>query len=97
MLVPRGIEASMASQCQIPSYETWLKGTYALGKPRSEELKVLDEAVRDYNKNIFGREGKLRALGNALTAWKQKEGPQWMNSARNRTGLLTQLDEFFSG
>jgi hypothetical protein len=86
----------MAPRNDIPSYEAWLKGTYAFGKPRSAELTVLDEAVRDYNKNIFGREGKLRALGDALNAWKLKEGPQWMNSARNKTGLLTQLDNFFN-
>lgn len=86
----------MLPQYQIPSYEAWLKGTYAFGKPRSQELKALDDALQDYNKSIFGREAKLRVLSDAFSSWKRKEGPEWKDSARNKTGLLTQIDDFFN-
>jgi len=82
----------------IPPYQKWMKETSVWNKPRSKEMKELDAAIQDYDRStLAARDAKLYNIRQYLNAWKAKEGPHWMQSVRNQTGIITALDKFLNG
>ena len=82
----------------IPPYDKWMKETHSWTKPRSKELKEIDEAIKDYGNSMPpGRDAKFYNIRYVLNAWKAKEGTHWMRSVRNGTGVITALDGFLNG
>jgi hypothetical protein len=75
----------------IPLHKTWMKETGVWNKPRSKELKALDEAIQEFS------DGKAPAsrVRQFYNAWKAKEGPHWMKSVRNASGIITAVDRYF--
>ena len=64
----------------IMSYDQWMKDTYSLTKPRSEELKKIDHFIKARNE---------RETLKALTVWidtQNKKGQDWHRSIRNQKG-----------
>jgi len=79
----------------FPSYDEWMKGT-ALGltKPRSDKLKKIDQALKDYNTSKSAP--ALSTLRKAFLDWAMWKGPSWPSSERNtaaKGALFTRLDK----
>jgi hypothetical protein len=72
------------------SHYTWMeqtnKGFFSI---RSSELKAIDNALIFHAK--WPNERNLRNLRAALSAWIDKEGMNWRQSGRNRTGAVEEL------
>ncbi|MFO1267775.1 MAG: hypothetical protein U1F67_13975 [Rubrivivax sp.] len=75
----------------IPPHAQWLEETSRnVFRPRSAELKMVDEAIAAY-----GRSPTPAAMGKiklTFEAWKRAKGPAWRASDRNRSGALGRLD-----
>lgn len=65
-------------------YKEWMQRTAVVARPRSPELKALDQALERHEK--FGGGDALWRLEQALTKWKAKQGPgdAWKKSIRNK-------------
>jgi hypothetical protein len=68
----------------------WSAWTEVPLRPRSAEMKALDEAVKVWGQ--ADREG-LDRVRVALSAWKVKEGQDWSQSKRNGQGAVSALNE----
>ncbi|HKZ04541.1 MAG TPA: hypothetical protein VJU81_03650 [Methylomirabilota bacterium] len=68
----------------------WIEWTDVPLRPRSAELKALDEAVKAWGQS--DRDG-LDRVRIALSAWKVKEGQEWSKSKRNAHEAVTALNE----
>lgn len=81
----------------IINYDTWMKDTARVGRPRSPELKVLDQAFLNYEK--LGTADAKRALQDAMDAWKRKQGPgdTWRKSSRNHNRAADKLAALLDG
>ena len=74
------------------SHEEWMKGTYVMGYPRSEEMKAIDAALQNFKPQV---PSSRKAIETALEAWKAKEeksGNHWLDSKRNKSGTIEKLD-----
>lgn len=70
---------------QLPSYDVWIQQTAAFGRPRSGFLVKLDEAIKS---------GDEKAVKIALDRWifeQKREGKNWRDSVRNRTGAVANV------
>lgn len=84
-------------------HETWMEKTSAGAfKPRSSELKAVDEAIKTYHQAKTSQ--NLRRIRIALHNWKMSKGygdgsgpPPWYTSERNRNGMITLLDKQIHG
>ncbi len=78
-------------------YDDWIKHTESLGARRSDELRVLDAALRGYQTDKS--QAALTRVKNALNAWKKSQGvgDAWKKSRRNKDGyvelLTTQVEK----
>lgn len=74
----------------IPTQAQWLEETSRnIFRPRSPELKLVDEAIGQYE-----RSGTPAAMGKVkltFEGWKRAKGPGWAGNERNRSGALTRL------
>lgn len=75
-----------------------MRRTNVPGRPRSKELKALDEELKDYHKGGGGSAAMWR-VQEALEAWKRAQGPgnAWVKSIRNRKGAVAQLTAQLAG
>jgi hypothetical protein len=75
----------------IPTKAKWLEETSRnLFRPRSPELKLVDEAICQYERSPTpAAMGKIKL---AFEAWKRAKGPAWYANERNRTFAMTQLE-----
>jgi hypothetical protein len=82
---------------KVMTYDEWKKLTDVVGKPRSKELKEVDEALKRLER--FGGGDALWRLQQALDAWKQSQGPgdAWKRSVRNKKLAVEQLTAQISG
>jgi hypothetical protein len=71
------------------SYDVWMKETYSYTKPRSKELRFIDEALKVYKD---GEPLRLTVLKTAFNEWKAKQGENWRSSVRNRTKICEKMD-----
>ena len=75
----------------IPTYADWTsKTTLGVLKPRSQELKNVDVALRAFEQDRNGT--ALKALALAWNAWKRTK-PDWKASERNKGRILDQLND----
>jgi len=93
--MPAPIPANRFDVWTIPSYDEWMKGT-ALGltKPRSDRLKKIDTALKDYT--AAKSDPRLITLRKAFHDWAMWKGPSWATSERNtaaKGALFTRLDK----
>ena len=73
------------------SHHDWLKLTDGgFTKPRSSELKVVDEALKRYHLGN-GTPALLEALQGALLRWMQLQGQNWKSSVRNKHNAVDTL------
>jgi len=81
----------------IVPYAEWIKGTALTGKPRSADMKKLDEAVLWYEK--CGNRVMLERLREALANWQRSKGAGdlWKKSERNHSRMITLLDAQLRG
>jgi hypothetical protein len=63
-------------------------------KPRNTQLKAVDDALLEYGK--ARNEKNLWKLKNAFEDWKRQEGINWEKSERNRTRIITKLNQELS-
>ncbi len=85
----------------IPTYKDWLEKTAVTGKPRSQALKEIDNAIKNYEtwkKSLISgtpakeaEEKKLVPIKVALRNWQSIKG-DWVHSDRNKTHIVAQLD-----
>ncbi len=81
----------------VMKYETWMEQTkLGLTKPRSDELKAIDEALKAHDS--VPSDDNLRKLRIALHKWKMSKGfggsvPAWKSAERNRKGAVELLDQ----
>ncbi|MBI5721385.1 MAG: hypothetical protein HZC37_27250 [Burkholderiales bacterium] len=75
----------------IPSKAKWLDETSRnLFRPRSPELKLVDEAIGQYERSPTpAAMGKIKLT---FEAWKRAKGPGWHANERNRSFAMTQLE-----
>jgi len=74
------------------TYEQWIKGTkLGLTKPRSAQLKAIDETLRQYDR--LRTNNQLEYLSYAFSIWKGIKGLNWEKSSRNKNGMVTALDK----
>jgi hypothetical protein len=74
------------------SYEQWMRGTQlGITKPRSTQLKAVDNALKQYDR--LRTKKQLEYLQYAFYIWKGSKGSGWKESERNRTGMVTDLDD----
>lgn len=81
------------------THAIWMKDTAALARPRSTELKQIDNALLAYEKALQNSSGSVlnerRALQQALDSWKatqKKKGQDWRASVRNKLKAVEKLD-----
>lgn len=75
----------------IPTYAEWTSKTnLGMLKPRSQELKNVDVALRTFEQDRNGT--ALKALALAWNAWKRTK-PDWKASERNKGRILEQLND----
>lgn len=76
----------------IPTLEKWLEATSRnLFRPRSAELKLVDEAIGKVQRGPSpAAKGKIKL---AFEAWKRAKGAGWAGNERNRHGALSDLDK----
>lgn len=84
---------------QLMEYDLWIKRTEAgLNKPRSRELKKIDEKLKAHH--LTGGDALLKKrlpmlsrneVGKALQEWKDSKGATWKNSVRNINGAVEDL------
>jgi hypothetical protein len=75
----------------IPPLKLWLEQTNRnVFRPRSAELKILDEAIGKYETDKSPAAlGKIKL---AFEGWKKAKGPGWTMNERNKSGALSQLN-----
>lgn len=66
----------------IPNHATWMAQTELRMKPRSSELKKLDEAIKAHG--LAKTPDKVKAVRLAFAAWKRAKGDAWKSSERNK-------------
>lgn len=66
----------------IPNHTTWMAQTELRMKPRSSELKKLDEAIKAHD--LAKTPDKVKAVRQALAVWKRAKGDGWKMSERNK-------------
>ncbi len=74
--------------------KSWLSRTSAVGYFRSDELKELDSALKQYEG--AKTEANLSRVRRTFEAWKLKEGMGWRQSRRNTTGAFSKLEELLN-
>jgi hypothetical protein len=75
----------------IPTYTQWLQDTSLnVLKPRSSQLKAVDEAIQEYEK--ARNEKNLWRIKNAFEDWKRYKGMTWERSERNTRRAITVLN-----
>lgn len=75
----------------IPTFAQWMKDTSLnILKPRSSQLKAVDEAIRRYEGTRSEKD--LWGIKNAFEDWKRYKGPAWERSERNTRRALTLLN-----
>ncbi len=81
------------------THAKWMKDTYTLTRPRSKELKAVDEALKKYELAFENSTGSVlnerRALAEALRAWQAAQtakGQDWRKSVRNENKAVEILD-----
>jgi hypothetical protein len=81
------------------TYDKWMKDTYTYTRPRSAELKAVDEALKKYELALENSTGSVlterRAVVSALEAWKaaqKAKGQDWRKSVRNEKKAVEILD-----
>ncbi|WP_293002741.1 M35 family metallo-endopeptidase [Nevskia sp.] len=75
---------------KIMSYDEWMRRTRrGLTKPRSDELRRVDTALKAYSTSR-GDPGTLEALSAAVAAWQQSKDDLF-KSVRNTDGAVTEL------
>ena len=81
------------------TFAQWMKDTATLTRPRSKELKAVDEAFKKYELALENSTGSVlnerRALISALEAWKtaqKAKGQDWRTSVRNEKKAVEILD-----
>jgi len=81
---------------EVMPTEQWIKLTDAgFTKPRSNELKAIDEALKKYH--MASNQANLVGVQGALTKWMQKEGNGWKNSVRNKRNAVDTLFKQING
>ncbi len=83
----------------VMTYELWIKDTASFGRPRSKELKAVDNALNAYKKAELESTGSIlnekKALQQAMATWKiaqQTKGQDWKKSIRNKNRAVEKLD-----
>ena len=74
--------------------KSWLTRTSAVGFFRSDELKDLDYALKDYEASKT--DANLAKVRRTFERWKLKEGMGWRQSRRNTTGAFSKLEELLN-
>jgi len=81
------------------TFAQWMKDTASLTRPRSKELKAVDEAFKKYELALENSTGSVlnerRALMAALDSWKEAQkakGQDWRTSVRNSKKTVELLD-----
>jgi hypothetical protein len=81
---------------RIPTYNQWLQDTTLnILRPRSSQLKAVDEAIRQYE--ITPNPEALFRIKNAFEDWKRLKGAAWENSDRNQRHALQAISTLFRG
>ncbi len=76
------------------TYDQWMERTrLGLNKPRSDTLKILDQALKNYDAARTRR--NLRDLCHAFEVWKGGK-PDWKHSERNTKGAVTDLNDMLT-
>lgn len=74
----------------IPSYDEWMQKTkLGVMKPRSTQLKKVDDAIKAYSKAPSHITQKAIRL--AMADWIRSKGDGWKRSERNRDGIVEQV------
>jgi peptidoglycan hydrolase-like protein with peptidoglycan-binding domain len=73
----------------IPAYEDWIKNTSSLGSPRSNFLKALDDAIKTRD------EARIKTAFDRWRFEQSRQGKDWKQSVRNKTGAVTALFRTF--
>lgn len=81
---------------KIPTLQQWMSDTSATFKPRSMQLKAIDQAIAEYNNATVAKEAKIFTIRRAFEAWKRVKGPGWADSSRNAKGAMANLDDFLN-
>lgn len=86
------------------THKQWMADTAAFARPRSAELKALDDALAAYERALERSSGSVlaekRALQRALQEWKaaqQAKGQDWRSSVRNKLKAVEKLDAELGG
>ena len=81
------------------NHDRWMKDTAAFGRPRSKELKAIDDALKAFQVASASAGGSIliqrRALQQSLDAWKAAQkarGQDWRSSVRNKLKAVELLD-----
>ncbi|HWB64019.1 MAG TPA: hypothetical protein VG603_10945 [Chitinophagales bacterium] len=80
----------------VMELKQWLKLTDGgITKPRSKELKAVDDALRAYH--VSQNSAAMSMLQGALIKWMQKEGGNWKKSIRNKHNAVDTLYKQVTG
>ena len=71
----------------------WIEWTEVPLRPRSAELKALDDAVKTWGEGRSDPEVLRDGVWVALRTWQAKEGSGWEKSARNLKSAFTALEK----
>lgn len=75
----------------IPTYAQWIQETsLSVLKPRSSQLKAVDEAIQQYEKTRSDKD--LWRIKNSFEDWKRYKGMTWERSERNGRRAITMLN-----
>jgi hypothetical protein len=77
---------------QIPTHDQWMKETSSLTSPRSDFLKLVDDAIKGYNlAKTPDNKTKLKTTFDRWRFEQSKQGKDWRKSVRNQKGAATNL------
>ncbi|HWC89669.1 MAG TPA: hypothetical protein VG433_08440 [Pirellulales bacterium] len=74
----------------VVSHADWMKETAVTMRIRSSQLKELDAAIKKFEE--LSTKEAFDAIKLKLTGWKNLKGAGWKTNDRNKSGMITKLD-----
>jgi hypothetical protein len=74
----------------VVSHAEWMKETAVTMRIRSSQLKELDAAIKKFEE--LSTKEAFDAIKLKLTGWKNLKGAGWKTNDRNKSGMITKLD-----